>query len=496
VNSETVIGIDIGTASTKGIVATPDGTVLVRTQRTHSLSLPQPGWAEHDAEAIWWEEAASVCQELAAISGTGLRAVCVSGIGPSVVPCDRELRPLRPAILYGIDSRASAEIEELERLLGADAIFSRCGSALSSQALGPKLLWLRRHEPDVWTSACGWYMASSFVAARLTGAYVLDHQSASQCDPFYDLVAGTWAEDWAGELLPEVPLPELVWPADVVGHVTPEAARATGLPPGTPVAAGTTDAWAEAFSVGVRAPGDVMLMYGSTMFFVQVTRDLQPNPLLWSTCGVVPGTKTVAAGMSTSGSLTEWLRDLAGKPPWSDIVAEAAAAPPGGNGLLLLPYFAGERTPIYDPDARGVIAGLTLRHGRGDLLRAVYEGTAFAARQIVELLGGVADGEPRVVAVGGGTHSDLWLQIVSDVTGAPQAVPQETSGAAYGDALLAAIATGLVAPDTDWARIESFITPEASSRETYDELFALYASLYESTANVVHRLARLDLPAT
>ena len=492
--SETVIGIDIGTASSKGIVATPDGTVLARAQRSHGLSLPRPGWAEHDAEAIWWEEAASICRELATIAGTGLRGVCVSGIGPSAVPCDRQLRPLRPAILYGIDSRASDEIEELERLLGADAILGRCGSALSAQALGPKLLWLRRREPDVWAAARGWYMASSFVAARLTGAYVLDHQSASQCDPFYDLVARTWAEDWAGELLPGMPLPELVWPADVVGQVTPEAARATDLPRGTPVAAGTTDAWAEAFSAGVRAPGDLMLMYGSTMFFVQVTTDRQPNPLLWSTNGVEPGTKTVAAGMSTSGTLSEWLRDLAGQPPWSEIVPEATAAPPGANGLLLLPYFAGERTPIYDPDARGVIAGLTLRHGRGDLLRAAYEGTAFAARQIIKLLRGAEDGEPRVVAVGGGTQANLWLQIVSDVTGAPQAVPLEASGAAYGDALLAAIASGLVATDTDWAQIGSVVTPDPSSRETYDELFELYACLYESTASVVHRLARIDQP--
>jgi xylulokinase len=180
VTEETVLGIDIGTSATKAILARPDGTVLAQARRPHALSLPQPGWAEHDAELTWWQDVIAVCAELAPLIGSGLRGICVSGIGPCIVPCDRRLRPLRPAILYGIDTRASDEIAELERRFGVEAILARGGSPLSSQAVGPKLVWFRRHEPDLWAQTTGWYMASSFVVARLTGAYVLDHHSASQ----------------------------------------------------------------------------------------------------------------------------------------------------------------------------------------------------------------------------------------------------------------------------------------------------------------------------
>jgi xylulokinase len=491
-SDESVLGIDIGTSTTKAVLARPDGTVVATAQRSHPVSYPHPGWAEHDAEGTWWHDFLDVCAELMPHAGDGLRGICVSGIGPCVVPCDAELHPLRPAILYGIDSRATAEIQELENRIGAEAILARAGSALSSQAIGPKLLWLRRHEGTTWNRTAGWYMASSYIVGRLTGEYILDHHSASQCDPLYDLTAAGWAEDWASEIAPGVALPQLAWPADQVGTVTAAAAAETGLPAGTPVVAGTIDAWAEAFSVGARRPGDVMLMYGSTIFLIQeVNEAAQPDPLLWSTQGVRPGSHTVAAGMSTAGSLTEWVRRLGGNPEWDRLVGLAAEARPGSDGLLLLPYFAGERTPIYDPFARGVIAGLTLRHGPGELLRAAYEGTAFGVRQILALLTHAAGPPSRIVAVGGGTTSDLWLQIVSDVTCTPQEIPEQTIGASYGDALLAAIGVGLVPPETDWTRIRRTVIADPETHERYSSIFELYSQLYFDTSDVVHQLAAL-----
>jgi xylulokinase len=492
-SEESVLGIDIGTATTKAVLARPNGTVIASAQRPHTVSNPYPGWAEHDAERTWWRDVLGVCEELAPHAGDGLRAICVSGIGPCVVPCDAKLRPLRPAILYGVDTRATSEIEDLEQHLGADAILRRGGSALSSQAVGPKLLWLRRHEEDVWKKTSGWYMASSFIVGRLTGEYVLDHHSASQCDPLYDLNTASWAEDWVSEIAPRVPLPRLVWPADQVGTVTTAAAAATGLPHGTPVVAGTIDAWAESFSVGARNPGDVMLMYGSTIFLIQeVGGATEADPLLWTTQGVQRGSRTLAAGMSTAGSLAEWVRAFAGSPDWDQLVALAAEANPGSNGLLLLPYFAGERTPIYDPYARGVIAGLTLNHGPGELLRAAYEGTAFGVRQILALLTRAAGPPSRIVAVGGGTTSDLWLQIVSDVTGTPQQIPDQTIGASYGDALLAAIGVGLVPPETDWTTISRASIPNPETHELYGTIFELYSQLYVDTSDVVHQLGALS----
>jgi xylulokinase len=488
VTGETVLGVDIGTSATKAVLVALDGTVIARARREHGLDLPRPGWAEHDAERVWWDELVSVCRELVPAAGRP-RAVGVSGIGPCVVPCDHQLRPLRPAILYGIDTRAGREIAELERQFGADAVLSRCGSALSAQALGPKLAWLRTNEPEVWARCRGWYMASSFAVARLTGANVLDHHSASQCDPLYDLDGARWADDWILDVVGRLPMPRLVWPSQQVGEVTPAAAELTGLDAGTPVVAGTIDAWAEAFSAGVRQPGDLMVMYGSTMFFVQVADRPTRHRLLWTTQGTEPGRQSLAAGMATSGSLTGWVRRLSGDPPWDELLAEALDSPPGSRGLLLLPYFAGERTPIHDPLARGVVAGLTLRHGRGDLLRAVYEATAFGTRQILELLAAAGGPPKRVVAVGGGTQSELWLQTVSDVTGIAQQVPAETIGAAHGAAQLAAIGAGLIASDTDWSRRSRDVIPVEGNRALYDRLFGLYGDLYAETAGTVHQLS-------
>lgn len=349
--TEVLMGIDVGTGSTKGLLATPDGRIVTSTVRDHRLSLPRPGWAEMDAESIWWTEIAGISRELVATAdstGDHVVGVCVSGLGPCLLPTDADGRPLRPAIMYGIDMRATAEIEELTRELGADRIFRRCGKTLSTQAVGPKLRWLAKHEPEVWSATQRFFNSNSWLAFRLTGEYVADHQTASQSDPLYDVGSRDWSHDWAAALAPDVELPRLVWPTEVVGTVTRAAGEQTGLPVGTPVSAGTIDAWAEAFSVGVRSPGDLMLMYGSTMFFVQVLGDYAAHEMLWTTNGVDPGQYTLAAGMATSGSLTQWLQELTGGADFGTLVEEARAVPAGSDGLLMLPYFSGERTPIFD----------------------------------------------------------------------------------------------------------------------------------------------------
>ncbi len=491
--TELLLGIDIGTASSKAVLARPDGTVVATARRAHRSSMPRPGWVEHDAEDVWWHDVRELCHELVTprVRG-GLAGICVSGIGPCLLPCDAEGRPLRPAILYGIDTRAREEIEELGRRYGRENVLARSGSALSSQATGPKLLWLRRHEPGVWARTARWYTASSFAVARLTGEYVLDHHTASQCDPLYDLAAGDWAHDWAGDLTGHVPLPRLVRPAEVVGTVTARGADASGLPRGVPVVAGTVDAWAEAFSVGVRRPGDLMLMYGSTTFLIGVCDTPLLHPMLWATAGVEPGTRCLAAGTATSGLLIEWLRELGGGPPIEALAEEAAQTPPGARGLVVLPHFAGERSPLLDPDARGVVAGLTLTHRRGHLARAVYEALAFAVRHSLETFGQAGWTPRRVVAVGGGTTGGFWPQVVSDVAAIEQVMPAQTIGASYGDALLAAIGTGLVPAGRDWTTPGHSVEPREDLRACYDELYALYRRLQADAAPVMHGLAALQ----
>ncbi|UGT41742.1 FGGY-family carbohydrate kinase [Nocardia yamanashiensis] len=482
-----LLGIDIGTSGSKGVLVDHEGLVAMRAERPHRVSTPRPGWFEHDAEQVWWADFVTIARELvAAAGGKPIDALAVSGIGPCLLPADAAGRPLRPAILYGVDTRAGVEIAELEAELGPETVLERAGSPLTSQAVGPKLRWLIRHEPAVWKDTRMLLMASSFLVHRLTGRYVLDHQSASQCVPMYDLMARDWARDWAESVAPGLPLPELAWPTEIVGRVTAAAAAVTGLPAGLPVTTGTIDAWAEAAGVGVRDPGDVMIMYGTTLFLTQVLTAPRPHPGLWSTCGTWPGTYTSAAGMATSGAVTDWLRTLTGS-DYTELVEEAALVPPGSRGLLVLPYFAGERTPLFDPDARGMIAGLTLNHTRADLYRAVLEGIGHGVRHNLEAMTAAGGRARRLVAVGGGTKGGLWTRIVSDITGLPQQLPADTVGAALGDALLAAEAIGL--GTAHWNPVIDTIQPDPAHTARYEPYHRHYRALYESTRATAHFLA-------
>ena len=440
---------------------------------------------------IWWDEAVAIIRELLTdIDAADVVAVGVSGMGPCVTLTDDHGTPLRPAVLYGVDMRATAQIARLtEQLGGAAAIQARCGSALSTQSVGPKLAWLADEEPQVLARAARLFMPSSWLAWHLTGAYYLDHHSASQCTPMYDIARQSWLEPWASQLAGPVTLPPLRWPGDVVGSVSASAAEHTGLRAGTPVIAGTIDAWSEALSVGAQSVGDLMLMYGTTMFLVNTVPGIVTSPALWTTVGALPGTRNLAAGMATSGAITAWLRDLFGAPDYEELLALAEASGPGAGGLLMLPYFAGERTPVADPDARGVIAGLTVTSTRGDLYRAALEATAFGVRHNIETIESAGGQVDRIVAVGGGAQGGLWTQIVSDITGRPQQIPARTIGASYGAAYLAAGALAEV-DIAQWNPIVEVQRPRPQLRDRYDELYQLYRELYPATADISHALAR------
>lgn len=486
---ELVVGVDIGTASSKGVLARADGEIVATAERAHAVSAPRPGWAEQDAEAVWWADFTAICAELLRRADGPVAAVCTSGVGPCVLAADASGRPLRPAILYGIDTRATREIAELTERFGAAEILRRGGTALSSQAVGPKLAWLRRNEPEIWARTARIFMPNSFLVWRLTGEYVLDHHSASHADPLYEIEAGRWNREWAEEVAPGLELPRLLWPCETAGRVTPEASARTGLPAGIPVAAGTIDAWVEALSADVRAPGDVMLMYGSTFMVVEVVGELVRHEGLWSNVGVFPGTRTLATGTATAGALTSWFAQVAGGISHTALAEDAERTPPGADGLVVLPYFAGERQPVADPHARGAFVGLTLRHTRGHLYRAVLEGTAYGVRHIVETLRAAGARDRRFVAVGGGTKQALWTQIVSDVLGCRQELPRVTIGASYGDALLAATAAGLAGIDTRWNETVAAVEPDARCAERYDALYAVYRGLYPAMREQMHALA-------
>ena len=487
-----LLGIDLGTSSSKGVLCGPGGDVVATAERPHEVSMPHPGWVEHDAEEIWWKDFTAICSELLEGAEGHVAAVCVSGIGPCFLAAGEEGRPLRPGILYGVDTRAATEVEELSEHYGNDKIVERCSNPLTSQSVGPKIAWVRRNEPGVWENIRYFFMAHTFVAYRLTGEYVLDHPAAGMCEPLYDHKERRWIEEWAEEVAPGLKMPDLRWPAEVAGAITQEAAEATGLPAGIPVATGTVDAWSEAASIGVREPGDLMVMYGTTALTMEIVSDPLPSSNLWSTAGPLAGTDVLAGGMATSGALTDWVKKMTEDRSFADLTEEASGVPAGSEGLLVLPYFAGERNPISDPSARGVICGLTLRHTRGHLYRAVLEATAFGIRHLLEAVREAGGEAKRLVAVGGGTKGGLWTQIVSDVIDERQELPEQTMGAAYGDALLAGIGGSVVDPETDWSLMAETVEPNPDNREVYDELYALYKDLYQATRETVHALAAVQ----
>ncbi|WP_109474830.1 FGGY-family carbohydrate kinase [Ornithinimicrobium cavernae] len=480
------LGVDIGTSSTKGVLVAKDGTVLRSATRQHEVQRPHTGHVEMDGN-VWWAEFCSLADELTGDGEHDVAAVGVSGMGPCLLLTDEEDRPLRPALLYGVDMRALEQIAAQETRYGRDEVFRTGGAHLSTQAIGPKLAWVRDHEPEVFERARQMYMPASWLVRRLTGEYVLDRHSASQCWPMFDLEAGAWHPQWAPEIAGSVELPALRWAGEVAGTIQEQIG---GLTPGTPVIAGTIDAWAEATSVGAVNPGDLMLMYGTTMFLIAHAGQPVRHEALWGTLGVTDGAWCLAGGMATSGAITDWLRRVTGS-DFATLVDEAEQSGAGARGLLMLPYFAGERTPIMDPQARGVIAGLTVEHTRGDLYRAALEAVAYGVRHNVEALLDSGLSIDRIVAVGGGATTTLWPQVVSDVTGLVQVVPTVTIGASYGGAFLAARAVDSEASIEEWNPPQSVLRPR--SEPLYQETYALYRDLYSLTRGIVHHLAGQEI---
>ena len=495
------IGVDVGTSETKSVLVDCDGRVVARASAPNELRVPQPGWAEHDADSDWWDNLCDVVGELLRRSDAApgeIEAIGCSGIGPCVLPVDEDLSPLGPGILYGIDTRAGQQIERLDEELGQAAILERTGNALTSQSAAPKVAWLRDVEPEVFAAASVFHTSQSYLVARLTGEHVIDHLTAAYWGPFYDIRAHAWNEDWTARVVEPARLPRLGWPTQIAGRVSQDAAAATGLAAGTPVIVGTTDAPAEAVSAGVLAPGELMVMYGSSMFMISVVAETIVDPRMWAAPFVFEGTALVAGGTSTAGTLTRWLIELIGgedetasvSDRYADFARWAAASPPGANGLDILPYLSGERTPIHDPDARGVIFGLSLAHTRADIARAAIEGIAQGIRSNVEVMLEIGVPVERIRAVGGGVRNRAWLQAVSDCLGRPQEVVSQ-QGAAFGDAILAAIGVGALERDevSSWLRVDETSEPNADLADLYDRQASRQRRLYAATKSLMHEVS-------
>ncbi|MBT8426002.1 MAG: FGGY-family carbohydrate kinase [Silicimonas sp.] len=493
------LGIDIGTFESKGVlVETATGAIIGQSAHPHEMIVPRPGWAEHRPEEDWWGDTVRIVRALLAESGVApgeIAAVAASAIGPCMLPVDADGAPLMNGVLYGVDTRSEKEIADLNAEIGEDRILATCGNALTSQSVGPKILWLKRTHPEIFEKTARILTSTSFITHRLTGEYVIDHYTAANFSPLYDVGKLGWSNALTDGIVPLEMLPNLMWSTEIAGHVTAEAAGQTGLAEGTPVLCGTIDAAAEAVSVGVRHPGDMMMMYGSTIFIIQVTDAPVRDPRLWYAPWLNEGQHASMAGLATSGTLTHWFRDqfakeLSRKDAFPVLAAEAAGAPPGANGLIMLPYFSGERTPIHDPKAKGAFFGLNLTHTRGDMYRALIEGIAMGTGHVIETYTEVDAAPERILAVGGGTKNALWLQATSDFGGVPQIVSEKTVGASYGDAFLAACAVGAAVPEDieAWNPAVAKIEPEQTA--FHRQHYGHFRRLYEQTKDIAADLGQ------
>ena len=505
-----LLGIDIGTYESKGVLTTITGEVIAQVAVPHQLLFPRAGWAEHDPELTWWGDFCTITKQLLSTPGVvaaDIKGVGISAIGPDVLPIDENFNPLRMGILYGVDTRAVKEIDELNAKFGEDEIFNATANCLSSQSTGPKILWIKNNEPEVYKRARWFVDATTFIVARLTSRVVIDHFSAGCMVPMYDPWKNKWSDRFCKDFVNLEQLPEILWSHELAGRVTSKASELTGLAEGTPVSVGTIDAGAEALSVGVTKPGEMMMMYGSTIFMIQVTdNDQAREKRLWAGPYLFPGTWCLLAGMATSGSLTRWFRDQfapelvaaeksGGASAYAELVKEAAETKPGAEGVIVLPYFSGERTPVMDPRAKGMIFGLSLTHTRGHIFRAILEGMGHGVKQHVDLFTSIGARPKTIKSVGGGTKNSIWLQAISDISGVPQEVAPLTFGASYGDALLAGVAVGLVSSPEEirtWQGKARIISPDEKLTETYRPLSEIYTSLYDATKNQMHKLHELD----
>ena len=457
-----LVGLDVGTSGVKAIAISETGDVVARAERSYPLSTPRPGWAEQDPED-WWRAAEAALAELTGSDAVTERSpIGLSGQMHGLVVLDEHERVLRPAILWN-DQRTAAECAEIEERVGLARLIELTGNRALTGFTAPKLLWLRNHEPETYARIRHVLLPKDYVRLRLDGRRAIDAADASGT-LLFDVANRRWSDDVLDALeLPREWLPPV--------HESTEIAAAG-------------DQAAGALGVGIDRPGPLSIVLGTSGVVFAALADYRPEPhaRLHTFCHAVPATwHAMGVMLSAAGSL-QWLHDALGGAPYDELFHDAEQWPPGAEGLLFQPYLAGERTPHADPDARAAFTGLTLRHDRGALTRAVLEGVSYGLRDSLELLREVGV-ETEVGRVsGGGARSELWLKIVASVLGLPLERTAAEEGAAYGAALLGGVAAGVFADAREavaaCVRVCDRIEPDPQWREAYDEGYRRFRQLY------------------
>jgi len=490
-----VLGIDVGTTGLKAVALERERGIVAQAERPHELLSPHPGWAEEETEQWWATTVEAIRELLSRVPAAGIAAVGVSGMVPAMVLLDSLGRPLRRSIQQN-DARSSAEVEQLRADVDVQEFFAVTGGVPNQQNIDPRWRWLARHEPDAVARAahlCGSY---DYIVYRLTGQFSLEENWAAESG-LYDVRTHRWHEPYVRRagIAPEI-LPPVRKPTEIAGSVSEQVAALTGLRAGTPVVAGSADHVAAALASGLTQGGDLLLKFGGAGDILYVDERDEPDKHFYFDYHDIPGMTLISGCMASSGSLVKWFaRELASNTALATLDAEAAAIPAGSGGVIALPYFLGEKTPIFDPLARGVFAGVMLHHTRAHLYRAVLEAVCYGFMHHLTLLREAGRPIRRICAADGGSRSSLWMQIAASVVGQPLQVVGGEATSALGAAYVAAMGAGLFA---SWHHIERFIIqgtlyqPRPADAARYQAGFALYRDLYLRLQTLLPQLAALD----
>jgi sugar (pentulose or hexulose) kinase len=516
-----LLGVDVGTTGAKAVVTTARGKIVAQHTSEYGFLSPRPLWAEQWPR-VWLEGLSGAVRGVVQKSGVApqqVQGMAVSSLyGGSGIPVDARIEPLRPCLIW-LDRRAQAETDWVRKALPLDELYAVTGNGVDSYYGFTKILWIKNHEPELWQRTRYLLPPNAFLIHRLTGEIAVDYSSAGNIGGVFDLRRRRWSETTTQALgIPRDKLPDrLVASSDVVGKLHRAGAELTGLLEGTPVCAGGVDAAVATLSAGVFRGGQHVAMMGTSMCWGFIHEQAPREPGFVSMPYVLhPERSTYTfGGASTAGAVVKWFRDELGHVEqaiegWTtggiDLTAygllDAAAAkvPAGSDGLLVLPYFMGERSPIWDAKARGTVIGLTLFHTRAHLYRAFLEGVAYALRHNVEA--GERAGyalDPDLAIVGGGARSELWSRIMANVTGRTVLAATAGGEAALGDAMLAAVGLGVAKEEqlVDWVGTSDLYrryAPSASETAVYDRYFEQYLGLYTDLKSRFAALAALANP--
>ncbi len=489
-----LMGIDVSTTATKALVVDERGAVVAEASGSYEFETPRPLWAQQDP-ADWWRACVDAVRAvLHKIDPSEIVGIGLTGQMHGLVLLDADGRVLRPCIMWN-DQRTGAQCAEITaRAGGAQALLRLIGNPVLPGFTAPKILWVRENEPNVYARAAHVLLPKDYIRYKLTGAYATEVSDASGT-ALLNVAGRKWSDELLGALeIPRAWLPDVYESPEVSARISREAADATGLREGTPVVGGGGDQAAQAVGTGIVQEGIVSATLGTSgvVFAASDEYRLEPNGLLHAFCHAVPGKWHLMGVMLSAAGSFRWFRDALGqeekaraaeegKDVYEILTAEAARAAAGCEGLIFLPYLTGERTPYPDSDARGVYFGITLRHGKPELVRATLEGVAYGLRDSLELMRALGIQIAQVRASGGGARSHLWRQILADVFNSEIVLVNITEGAAYGAALLAGAGTGVFgsvqAACAQTIRVTDSVTQGEDVR-VYDQYYPVYRALY------------------